>query len=352
MNKYSKRAFTLVELLVVIAIIGILIGMLLPAVQQVREAARRTQCLNNIRQLALACHNYESAHMNFPPGCNWNSSSSDDQRGATVRPDPGSATGGQRVAWSVFILPFIEQNNLESLFRNATGNWDTNWWDAVLPNSNTACASGSIPAFQCPSDEGGEFNRHYTQLSAVSPFTKSNYVAIAGAGDGIERGDMDNFNLPQFSRIWGIFAKNSRTTFAEISDGTTNTILLGERATRTNVASGDTGGFEAGAGAVWSGVGNSNNDYPRADTSTGELGTSGDSVSKDWAVFGHMFSESPNNWSINGRDTPRGVASSFHPGGASVALGDGSVRFLNENLNVSTLGVLVRMADGNVIPNF
>lgn len=348
MKGFKRQGFTLVELLVVIAIIGILIGMLLPAVQQVREAARRTQCLNNMRQIALACHNYESGLMQFPPGCNWNPSSSDAKRNPNpILPDPSSATGGQRIAWSVFLMPYMEQTNLFNGFNEATGRWDTNWWDATLPDGSF-CAGNVIPAYLCPSDAGpdGDFNSSYTQtttLSSGGPFAKSNYVAIAGAGDGNASGSMTNFNTPQFSRIWGVFGKNSKTTIAEIRDGTSNTILVGERATRNNIQSGDTGSLEAGAGAVWSGVGSSNSDFPTAE---------GDTVSKDWAVFGHMFSESVANWSINGNDTPRGVASSFHTGGANAAFGDGSAHFLSENLNISTLGVLVRMSDGQVVPSF
>ena len=139
-------------------------------------------------------------------------------------------------------------------------------------------------------------------------------------------------------RIWGVFGKNSETTIADMSDGTTNVVLFGERATRTEAESGSSSS-RTGAGAVWGGVGDSNGQYPG-------------SVSKDWSVFGHMFSESPENWSINGRDTPRGVASSFHTGGANVAMGDGSARFVSDNLNVSILGQVVRMADGSVVQGF
>ena len=132
-----KKGFTLVELLVVIAIIGILIGMLLPAVQQVREAARRTQCLNNMRQLGLACHNYESAFMEFPPGCNWDTDSGDDKRNPQI-------LGRERVAWSVFILPFIEQNNLHNQLQAATNKWTTEW-EAALTPAGLPCASAVLP---------------------------------------------------------------------------------------------------------------------------------------------------------------------------------------------------------------
>ena len=180
-----KKGFTLVELLVVIAIIGILIGMLLPAVQQVREAARRTQCLNNMRQLGLACHNYHSAFMRFPPGCNWNEGSSDPQRGEPV------LAGGQRVAWGTFILPYIEQANLESQFSQATDKWDLSWWAAVTPGGGSGGGTGGrfipgevVPAYICPSDSGDDTNQWYSPVDAPDYgadentfLGKSNYIA-------------------------------------------------------------------------------------------------------------------------------------------------------------------------------
>lgn len=356
-----KKGFTLVELLVVIAIIGILIGMLLPAVQQVREAARRTQCLNNMRQLGLACHNFESAFQNFPPGCNWNgANSSDYQRGEPV------LAGGQRVAWSAFILPFIEQNSLHSNFQEATDRWNNSWWLATLPPVGGATmgepvASQVIQAYICPSDGAGDTVPGLTQTAAAAPFAKSNYVAICGAGnldsgDAIEiAGEMDHFNattdvrdqgMNSTSFLWGVFAKNSETGIAAIADGTSNTIIIGERATRTNIEAGadpDAPGFELRTGGgVWAGVGNSNGDYP----------DDNGKISKDFLVFGQMFGEDPSDWGVNGFQTPRGIASSFHPGGANVALGDGSARVLNEDLNAGVLADLVRMADGNVVSGF
>ena len=349
-----KKGFTLVELLVVIAIIGILIGMLLPAVQQVREAARRTQCLNNMRQLGLACHNYHSAFMRFPPGCNWNETSGDNQRGEPVLP------GGQRVAWGVFLLPYIEQVNLENQFSDATDRWDNSWWAAVTGGSGTGTRyipGEVIGPYICPSDAGGDTNDALTPSMASDfpaeggPLGKSNYVALAGAGStqsddpDLIAGNMASFNDPARSSIWGVFGKNSRTSIAQIADGTSNTFLIGERATRSNLDSGDTGNEDANLGAVWAGVGNANADYPRR-------GASNDDVSKDWAVFGHMASEQPTNWSINGADTPRGAGSSFHTGGSNFSVGDGSTRFVSQDLNVAVLADLIKMADGNVVSGF
>ena len=110
-----RHAFTLVELLVVIAIIGILIGMLLPAVQQVREAARRTTCANNIRQCGLAALNYESAFQELPPGENY-SGTANRTRGLPVSPRPANANAGRPIGWGMYILAFAEQNNIYDLF--------------------------------------------------------------------------------------------------------------------------------------------------------------------------------------------------------------------------------------------
>jgi prepilin-type N-terminal cleavage/methylation domain-containing protein/prepilin-type processing-associated H-X9-DG protein len=352
-NSQNRSAFTLVELLVVIAIIGILIGMLLPAVQQVREAARRTQCLNNMKQITLACHNYESAFMHFPPGCNWDNGSGNKKRNDQI-------SGDERIAWSVYLLPYIEQAPLHQAFQSATANWTLEWESALMPATGTAtlgapCASAVIPAYICPSDSGGETNPRLTPTALAAEAGKSCYVAIAGAGNlssddpvilNYVTSAMDAFNDPAFSQIWGVFGKNSKTGIGQISDGTSNCIIFGERCYRGYEESGRPSPQDANLGAVWGGVTNSNSEYPRAP----EAGNK--SVSKDWSVFGHMYSESASNWSINGWDTPRGIASSYHAGGANVSLGDGSVRFVSENLNVGILADLVRMSDGNVVSGF
>ena len=290
--------------------------------------------------------------MEFPPGCNWDTDSGDDKRNPQI-------LGSERVAWSVFILPFIEQNNLHNQLQAATDKWTTEW-EAALTPAGLPCASAVLPAYICPSDAGGDTNPTFTPIAVAGEVGKSNYVALAGAGNNDSGdaeeidGDMDHFNAStdvndggtrNTSVLWGVFGKNSKTGIGQISDGTSNTIFLGERATRSNLDSGDAGAQDEEMGAVWCGVSNSNSDYPASPTTN-------QTVSKDWSVFGHMFSENAANWSINGRDTPRGPASSFHSGGANVALGDGSVRFMSQDLNVGILADLIRMADGNVVSGF
>ena len=146
-----KRAFTLVELLVVIAIIGILIGMLLPAVQSVREAARRTQCMNNLRQVTLACLNYESAHGHFPPGM--------------LEEGSGPGVDPQRLGVFCFLLPYMELQNVADLVEpdldrrrlGDDGNGNGEWWDydpSGTGGLNTRfCSQIKIPTYECPSDQ-------------------------------------------------------------------------------------------------------------------------------------------------------------------------------------------------------
>ena len=337
----KRSAFTLVELLVVIAIIGILIGMLLPAVQQVREAARRITCANNMRQLVLASHNFESAYRHFPPGLQWDPGSvNNPSRDQPTFPQPNDPTRAQKLGWAVFLLPFLEQNNLADAFERSTSNWETDWFFAVCADQ-TPCASEVIPFMICPSDSSpdGDFNSAYTLNNSPVPYAKSNYVAIAG-GEG-DLKELSNPANPVAAQTWGVFAVNSKTTFGNLSDGSSNTIFFGERATRTEEESGDPTPDSArmlSQGAIWAGRVDANSTVP--------------GHSAEWGVMGHVFSDDAAAWSINGWDTPRGAASSFHSGGANVCLGDGSTRFFSENLNVLTLLDLVQMSDGTVVSGF
>ena len=202
--KMSERrnAFTLVELLVVIAIVGILIGMLLPAVQMVREAARRVQCANNVKQQSLAMLNYESAYGYLPAGFNTPS----------------------MTMWSCYLLPYLEQKNLfETL--DIDGPWDA--MTASNP-SNPAALGVYLGIFQCPSA-----NVAQVQFDSFSGTNRVPccYLACASGLLNRESGDLPWCGMgpfEEFSGSDGVFFQNSQTRMAEIRDGTSHTILLGE----------------------------------------------------------------------------------------------------------------------------
>jgi len=332
--KFKRSGFTLVELLVVIAIIGILIGMLLPAVQAVREAARRTQCANNGKQLALAMLNYESANQRFPPAIN-----SEFDRGRADAPPvigrPSDSNDGVQQGWGFFILPFIEQNALHEQYQTATDDGETDWY-LVADSTGQLVASNTIPAFICPSDANpdGDFNLSLTDMSAPNGqiYGKSNYVAAIGAGNHVEtRRDTGTIT-------WGIMATNSRTTFGDIRDGSSNTILIGERSSRTEEESGAVPSESVNAyGAIWAGrILNSRRNergHFSNDTCVGRLTTDNDSRS----------------WGVNGTRSSDGLVSSFHTGGGHASFADGSTHFLSDNTTLDTLKRLAAMADGLVI---
>lgn len=201
-SKSKTAAFTLVELLVVIAIIGILIGMLLPAIQAVREAARRVQCANNVRQQSVAMLNYESAHRHFPSGF--------------------AVEGG--AMWSAFILPFIDQQNL---FR--TIDLDGPWTPFRGASEGNLLSQGVwLDYMRCPSANIAEF-----ETDNISRIDKvpSCYLACASGLLAFEAGEFPWAGMDRFEGIPesdGIFFAGSRTSMARITDGTSNTILLGE----------------------------------------------------------------------------------------------------------------------------
>ncbi len=217
-KKYQRLdGFTLVELLVVIAIIGILIGMLLPAVQSVREAARRTQCSNNQRQLALACMNYESSRMHYPPGLNcplqnglsgafFESSTFND---ANNTPFPQPPHRDQFGSWLVWLMPFIEANNLFDQLDLSVR--ELNGTNCVTPQSPGAQL---VQSYLCPSDVEPqiiEFNGRF--------FAPNSYFGVAGR---------QSFFITSATGD-GILNYNSSVTFGDLSDGASNTLLLGER---------------------------------------------------------------------------------------------------------------------------
>jgi len=298
MTKVRKhRGFTLIELLVVIAIIAILIALLLPAVQQAREAARRTQCKNNMKQIGLALHNYESSYNAFPPG--W-----------VVGGSPASNNFG----WAVFILPQMEQNNIYSAlnFMQVYSTTDTN-------------LTGTQNNYRCASDNGsgavGNLSRaNYAGVimsTYTNPTTGATVTNALGSGTATHGG--------------GMFGLNSSRRFRDMKDGTSNTIVVGER-----MSTGTINNVVRGTEAIWAGI---------VGAPSAELGIVGSPTPNTAAtpLYGNPNNSAPGNY---------GSFSSRHSGGAQFLLGDGSVRMVSENIDSATYQAVGTCNGGETTGNF
>ena len=335
----KRTGFTLVELLVVIAIIGILIGMLLPAVQAVREAARRIQCANNLKQIALACHNYESANMDFPSGRLgydtkqgnvWNMFGRSRVGNA---PSTGLNVESEGASLFVQILPFIEGNNENNIINlEEVPIWSASTWAVASDPIVGACLavlSEQQPSFVCPSDvlEPTCQGAHGVE-SSLSPGTGSYAGCMGDASPGIQNEKKyKGFGNP--NQTTGIFMYVQGVEIGEISDGTSNTIMLGET----------TEGHRSGQSNIWS---NGNRFTSSLRSCSTPLNFPLDPNGTDGVVF---------NGSVSGADGGRcnGGFSSSHTGGANFALSDASVRFVADNIAVIPYAATATRNGGEVI---
>jgi prepilin-type N-terminal cleavage/methylation domain-containing protein len=351
-----RQGFTLIELLVVIAIIGILVALLLPAVQQAREAARRTACRNNLKQMGLALHNYHDAHGTFPAGYfSWTTSDGSAPIGARLDPQTWDAAPGW--GWAATLLPFLDQAPLAHQLPGE---------QPIFSPAVAEAISTKLTVFLCPSSSGGDeafvvrnpdgdpllINGSQIRLG------RSHYVASHGQEScwgecGAQTSatiftDIYNSTTTtvivngDVSRVAdGPFYRNSRTRFRDVTDGTTNTIFLGEHSSKLSEK-------------TWVGVVPGAFTHPRfitpengpdaaatltlvhAGPSGGELDITGfpiiHSVNFPTYHVGQMFAE--------------------HPGGGQIGLGDGSVRFVSENIDLLLWAELSSISEGEVIGEF
>ncbi|MEW4562004.1 DUF1559 domain-containing protein [Bremerella sp. JC770] len=308
----SRYAFTLVELLVVIAIIGVLIALLLPAVQQAREAARRMQCSNNLKQLALGIHNYHDTFKSFPSGF----------IDADFNPPSFSTGGGQDggYSWQTLILAHIEQGPLHDQFdfRVHVYGDPGGGGNGGSAQSNYDAVATALDVYSCPSDiKPSHREAHPNQSEAAyhPNIATSSYAGNRGSYDG-DGHDQNNLNN-EFTFFNGALYENSGVGMRDITDGTSNSLLLGEIRWRSNDVGSTNNvlyGSVAGGGQARADFVNGNGD---ANNSQGP--------------FRHLRAarRSMNMRTTDQRFYGRSFAS-YHPGGGQYALCDGSVRFISE----------------------
>lgn len=329
MRRQLRRAFTLIELLVVIAIIAILIGLLLPAVQKIREAANRIKCQNNLKQIALAFHGYENTHSMLP----YSKRTSLPQR-----------------SWAPDVLPYLEQDNLVS---SANYNLNENWWrtlGTVAPNIGVTIPNGTsaqthLPVFQCPSTPV----KNRLQSKAETPPEQNkvgacgDYFIPEGVNIAINAELPAAEQYPTTADLKGALQPfPNPTSFAAFTDGTSNTIMVGECAGREDVWRGRTmtaaAADQANAacararGGAWA-----TNDNPYS------IG-----ARAPWCTSGPTAGSIPGTMKINNSNEWGHLFYSFHTGVACFALADGSVRTFSESTRLRVLADMVTRSGGEV----
>ncbi|MEZ6140962.1 MAG: DUF1559 domain-containing protein [Zavarzinella sp.] len=303
-----RSGFTLIELLVVIAIIAILIGLLLPAVQKVREAANRSKCTNNLKQLGLAAHNYEGVHGVFPSGVPqgyW--------------PIPTGAVNNIRSSWVGPLLSYMEQNAMSAQFEA----------HLVSPTAYTylqTFATANIPTLQCPSD--GNAPKLATVPGNMQGLHTS-YLAVHGNGFATPAGDPHGLNLN------GIFYGRSRTSMAGITDGTSNTLMFSEI-----LQSKDTTAHDV-RGRIWNAV--------HAGTTLSTLYGPNTTVGDNVQTYCIAIPGAPCAAQTIGNNYVS--ARSRHTGGVNGALADGSVRFFRNAITLQVWNGLGSRSGGEVFQN-
>jgi prepilin-type N-terminal cleavage/methylation domain-containing protein/prepilin-type processing-associated H-X9-DG protein len=336
-SRLPRHGFTLVELLVVIAIIGVLVALLLPAVQAAREAARRSQCINNLKQLGLACHNFHDTYMDrLPPGS------------ANDAAPFGVATGaGWGSSWMVYILPYIEQSTVYDKWNFSANSGYNNAANAALINNL------KIKPFRCPSSAVPEtFNRagaaavmqvvSYTGVagSAISPGVTYPVGCCNGSG-GLASQD-------------GIFFAGSRVGFNGITDGTSNTWMIAEQSDHLRDANRQpvTAGYTAG-------VGNSGGLYGWTMGAAHPIGgnQSGWGDGRHFNCTTVRFSINQKGFSnssttgTNNDVGPNFPISSSHPGGVNIGMADGSARFFSATTDINVIHRFCTRNGGEVVSN-
>jgi prepilin-type N-terminal cleavage/methylation domain-containing protein len=324
-----RRGFTLVELLVVIAIIGILVGLLLPAVQAAREAARRMQCSNNLKQLGLAIHNYEGAIKRLPPG------------GLHLRDGFGAASSSTSWGpnWLVMLLPYVEQGNLYAQYNTKS----------LFARESPLVVGTKVPTFACPSDAQDEpFDGAGTFNGVATKFARGNYACNGGGGNNFSTGDY------ALTQARGPFSMGGRCSpLAAMTDGTSNVLFASE----IIVANRNTdvrGAWAYPVGSYFCG-GSRYNNVPTPQVFLRPNGNALDDTRRDRNSFcSSTFATDRNLRCLAPDPTDRAyqTARSKHTGGVQAVRGDGSVTFIGDSIDLTIWLLLLSQADGQVVGEY
>ena len=312
-NRRCSRGFTLVELLVVIAIIGILIAMLLPAVQAAREAARRMQCNNNLKQIGVAMHLHLSAKGTLPPGYRW--------------PEPNDSINAAEATWITFLLDYLEQGAIE-----ASIDW-TKWFGTATDSTNAIICKTDIPLFQCPSSPkvqptwGAYARGNYAANDGIGPMRETDLSSIP-----LQR-SLNGVTDPAFA---GVFFINSRMKPSRITDGLSNTAFVSE--IRTVAGDDGRGIMHYPEGPFYHHNHTPNSPVP------------------DEIRVGFCISEpgAPCNGALFSTWDTRALtmtARSNHPGGVGVLMGDGSSHFVTDSIDLNVWQALSTPTGGEATDN-
>lgn len=315
--KYRSAAFTIVELLVVIAIIGILTSLLIPAVQLAREAGRRSQCVNNLKQIGLAYLQYESAYQAFPP--------------SAIQPPPPTYDDIVKyppVGWGIFLLPHLEQKPLFDMY-----NFKAPFWDGYPANErNQYVATTQIVCFRCPSaPQRNPYEYSYPGTSITWKAAAADYSPIARVHEDLAN-TLLGLNLSENQRK-GVLEPNKNTSTNAISDGTSHTILVAEM---------------AGKNDLWQ---NGKNTYQKLSGLYGGQGGWADTTSADSVLIGSTGdgTTAPGDYGIN-TSNEYGLYS-FHRYLANALIADGSVQSLLGEINIRVLVGMITRAGGELEDN-
>jgi len=338
----GATGFTLVELLVVIAIIGVMVGLLLPAVQAAREAARRMTCSNKLKQIGLALHNYESTYKQLPAGYQSYANYSQIHTLPSEDYDPVTWDASNGWAWSAAILPFIEQQATYDSIDFGAPLWETRF---------AQTRALKLPIFLCPSVSGGDeaflvvddLNQNLIKRGGTIQLGRSHYVVSHGREEawGDRSGPAGGLQGDVGQIADGPFYRNSKTRFADVTDGLSQSIFAGEHTSRLSDKS-------------WAGIVPGASVHPKIsspengnESAAGLLFVHSGPSSGEVDLFGNPIIHPPNFPTLHVCQMQ-----SQHPGGANLLMGDAAVRFISETINRELFAALTSIAGGEVVQEY